>query len=251
MRIINLIAFLAMTIVNFIAVQTPIMGMSPGEVSDLFPAMFTPADFTFAIWSFIYLAVGTFVIKGLFIEEDNAKEIEIIGYLFMATCLYNIGWIIAWQHLHIGISFGLMFLLWATLAYIYYKLATNDARSLYTIPFSIYLGWIAVSILANFNVLLIDAGFAFMGMEQETWTTILILIGIVGGFIMLYLNKDVVFTTVLVWAFSGIVFKNGGGEMNMMVIVGIIGILLLIIATGIVSFRKLKSNGYVLVPAKN
>jgi len=60
-------------------------------------------------------------------------------------------------------------------------LAIQKARSLYTIPISLYLGWIAVSVLGHFNVLLIDLDMAFLGMPQETWTILLVGVAIIGG----------------------------------------------------------------------
>ena len=59
--IINLIAFILMAFINFLAANRIITTNNPGDVSHFYDNMFTPADYAFSIWSFIYLAVGLFV----------------------------------------------------------------------------------------------------------------------------------------------------------------------------------------------
>jgi len=132
-----------------------------------------------------------------------SEEVRIIGYWFALTSVFNVAWLFTWLTLNIQLAFVFIMLLWASLAWLYYQLAIQKARSLYTIPISLYLGWIAVSVLGHFNVLLIDLDMAFLGMPQETWTILLVGVAIIGGLLMHYWNKDIIFNLVLIWAFMG------------------------------------------------
>ncbi|MEM6964868.1 MAG: hypothetical protein AAF573_08895, partial [Bacteroidota bacterium] len=211
--LLNVIAFIGLIIINFLAVQLPFFGKAPGDVSDLYPNLLTPADFTFKIWSFVYLFLGIFVYhqyQFLRLRDTTiAREVSTIGYLFLGSCILNICWLLAWQSLHIVLSFGCIFVLWLVLIGIYYKLAKlENARWQYVIPFSIYLAWICVAALASLNVLLIELEFNFFNLTEEYWTATLVGIVICGTLLVLYLNQDIWFTMVLIWAFFGIYTKN-------------------------------------------
>ncbi len=65
MAIINIVAFIAVLVVNYLAVSLPLGGMTTGALSDLYPNLFTPAGLTFSIWGLIYLALFGFVIRQL------------------------------------------------------------------------------------------------------------------------------------------------------------------------------------------
>jgi len=51
----NVLAFVAVLVVNYLAVTLPIGGMTTGALSDLYPNLFTPAGITFSIRGIIYL----------------------------------------------------------------------------------------------------------------------------------------------------------------------------------------------------
>jgi len=237
--LINLLAYLLMAVANFFAANGFVFGNTPADVSHLYDNMFTPADFTFSIWGLIYLALGYFVIKDFWNrKEDISKESQLIGYWFALTSCLNVAWLITWLGINIQLSFVCIFLLWAALAWLYYQLAINNARPLYTIPISLYLGWIAVSILGHLNVLLMDLDLAFLGMPQETWTIILVIVAIIGGLLMHYWNKDIVFNLVLVWAFIGTYSKNYMLDSSMVQTL-IIGMTTLILVSAYVGWQKM------------
>ena len=70
---------------------------------------------------------------------------------------------------------------------------------------------LAVAALANLNVLLIDLEFSFFGLSEASWTATLVGLGIFGGLLVLYINRDLWFALVLIWAFLGIYVKNSDG----------------------------------------
>ena len=245
--IINISSYIFLIIVNFLAVQIPFFGRSPGDVSDLYPNLLTPADFTFSIWSVIYLLLGVFVFTQSKQLIRNATsydpEISVIGYYFLVTCILNVTWLLAWQSLNILLSFILIFALWIVLILINYKLTKfRMARLIYRLPFSCYLAWICIAALANLNVLFIDLEWAFFGFSEEYWTAGLVITGLLGTFLVLYLNQDIAFTLVLIWSFFGIYIKNGQlvNEPNAVMNASMFSMLLLLITSLIILIRKRK-----------
>jgi hypothetical protein len=241
LQIINLVAFVALAVFNFAAVRTPFFGRRPGAVSDLYPNPFTPPDFSFKIWPIIYTLLGIFAVhqaSSLFDKNKSApKEVREIGLLFLLTCLLNFIWLISWQSLHLPFSFVINVALWATLILIYYRLSPfSGSNWMFSLPFSWYLAWVAVAGLANLNVVLMDGGFGFFGLSPEAVAVWFCGIGIFGGLLVLYLNRDWWFTLVLLWALLGIYMKNGEG---MVATACLIGMGILTLAGGRVAWQKL------------
>lgn len=59
----NILAFIAVLIINYLAVSIPLGGMTTGALSDLYPNLFTPAPLTFSIRGLIYTAILGFVVR--------------------------------------------------------------------------------------------------------------------------------------------------------------------------------------------
>jgi hypothetical protein len=210
LTLLNIVAYLFLLVVNILAIQIPFFGRTPGDVSDLYPHMLTPPDFTFRIWSVIYLLLGVFIFYSYKLDNGTApQEVKAIGWLFSISSVINVAWLLAWQSLHFGWATLFILLYWIILIVINVRL-TNlaDARWYFKIPFSTYLAWICVASLANHNVYLIVNEFSFFGLSEAVWTVTLIAIGICGTILVLLLNGDIWFTLVLNWAFFGIYIKN-------------------------------------------
>jgi len=65
LSILNLLGFLGMVFVNYLAVTLPLNDKTTGELSDQYPNLFVPAGFTFSIWGIIYLLLAIFIIYQL------------------------------------------------------------------------------------------------------------------------------------------------------------------------------------------
>ena len=118
---INTVALIAMIATNILANVIPIGGNTTGEVSASYPNLFTPAPITFAIWGVIYLFMTLFVIFQWGIMGNKVSSAYVrdrIGFLFVANCILNISWIIAWHNKKIEISMVLMILLLINLIFI-------------------------------------------------------------------------------------------------------------------------------------
>ena len=65
MKYLNLIAFVFMITMNYLANALPLNGKTTGQLSDQYPNLFTPAGITFSIWGVIYLLLLVFIILQL------------------------------------------------------------------------------------------------------------------------------------------------------------------------------------------
>ena len=93
-KIITVVTFLAMIVVNSLANILPINGITTGQVSDSYPNLFAPVGATFAIWGLIYLLLAGYTLYqlGIFQENTTTDKTELInkiGILFSVSSIAN------------------------------------------------------------------------------------------------------------------------------------------------------------------
>jgi hypothetical protein len=206
------IVFLALVLVmNYLANALPIAGRTPKEVSDMFPTLFTPAPFTFAIWGVIYLLlIGFVVYQARFWSKEAPGFFHKIGWLFVLSCVANAAWLPAFHTLHIGLAMGIILVLFGSLLTIYLRLDIGKApafpaeRWLVNLPFSVYLGWLTVATIANASILLTQLGWQGEPGGPQVWTVVMIAAATVLGVWALFARRDFGYAAVLVWALYGI-----------------------------------------------
>jgi hypothetical protein len=222
MAFLNLVGFLGVVIINYLATSLPLNNKSTGELSDQYPNLFVPAGLTFSIWGVIYILLAIFVIYGLVVAfKANSGEqsfIEKIGILFFVSCLFNFSWIFAWHYEIVWLSLILMLGLLSSLLAIYLRLKigksdeNNKVKGMVHIPFSVYLGWITIATIANVTALLVDLGWNRFGLSEQFWTILVIAVGIIIALAMLFLRNDIYYNLVVLWAFLGILLKRLGDK---------------------------------------
>lgn len=211
----NLIGMVLVLTVNALANILPINGYNTGQISALYPNYFVPAGFTFSIWGVIYLLLIGFVFCSLFaafgkFNEAAKSAINKAGPYFLATCLLNAGWIIAWHYLYLGISLAIMiaFLVVLLRLYIAIRPMKNQMPFFYRLwtfhVFVVYLAWISVATIANVTALLVGFGWQGGPLSPQIWSMIMILVALVLGVFMVGKQKQPAFGFVLFWAFWGI-----------------------------------------------
>ncbi|MCB0520486.1 MAG: tryptophan-rich sensory protein [Saprospiraceae bacterium] len=213
-QILNILGFIGVLVMNYLANALPLGGRNTGEISGLYPTLFTPTGLTFAIWGLIYLLLAVFIVlqsRGLFQKDKPTQSfVDAIGPWFFINCLANMAWLLAWHHLMIGLAMVIMLVILASLIIIYERLQIGrvepGAGVKYGVfmPFSVYLGWITVATIANASILLTDIGWDGFGISPVIWTVIMLVIGTLLGMIMLFQRRDIAYALVLVWAFAGI-----------------------------------------------
>jgi len=251
LQILNFLFFIAMVFVNFLANFLPINGKNTGQVSDQYPNLFVPAPLTFSIWSVIYLLLFVFCIyqmTSLFkakIDPYVGEIVNKINIAFILTCIINMCWIVAWHYDLLVVSVILMLLLLSRLIYIDTQIRllepylTNSQSFIVKAPFGLYLGWICIATIANVTALLVDYGWRGYGMSEESWTSMMVLVGsFIGIFAILRFNNFYI-GLAIIWALSGIIIerKNDTVYYEYIVLSAWAGIILVAISVFIELFR--------------
>lgn len=216
--VLNLIGYIGMVTVNGLANALPLNNKTTGELSDQYPNLFVPAGLTFSIWGVIYVLLAIFIIYQFvytFRRPDSQSSfVERIGILFFVSSIANLGWIFAWHYEIIPLSLLLILILLASLIGVYLRLhigrsnASKTEKYLVHLPFSIYLGWITIATIANITVLLVSLGWNRLGLSEQFWTVLVIIVGIILSLITLFYRKDIFYVVVVDWALLGILLKR-------------------------------------------
>lgn len=218
--IVNIVAFLGVIVINYLAVSLPIGGMTTGALSDLYPNLFTPAGLTFSIRGLIYLTVFGFVIRQIvdLFKKNSLWITKKVGIRFLLSCVTNIGWIFAWHFQQVFLSvlimiaFLVVLIVLASKVQLGKKLWTWKEKLFVQVPFSLYLGWISVATIANISAWLVHIQRTMRGMTPIFRTILMITIATVLTLIALYKKYNVIFALVVVRAFIGIIIKTLGAE---------------------------------------
>jgi translocator protein len=206
----NVLALIATLAMNYLANALPLAGRATGEISDMFPVLFTPASYVFAIWGVIYLGLIAFAVFQALPSQRENPRLRRVGYLFALSGVLNIAWLFAWHYLQISLSLVFMLGLLLTLIAIYERLEIGKrpvprAEAVAArLPFSIYLGWITVATVANVSITLYTLSWDGWGIPAAAWTVIVIAAASAVGLTILLRRGDVAFNLVLVWALIGI-----------------------------------------------
>jgi len=250
--VLNIIGYIAMIAVNYLANALPLNGRGTGEISDSYANLFAPAGFTFAIWGLIYLLLAGFAVYQilLFIRQSAGfSYIKEMGFLFFITSLANSLWIFAWHYDYIGISVLLMLVLLVSLIIIDRKLSgfreemKVQAKVLVSLPFSVYLGWISVATIANITVFLIKIGWNGFNIAPWIWTSLVILVAAFLGIFYTFRYRNYPYTLVIIWALFGILIKRLNADTEMIrPLIAVIGVSLFILVFGLAVsvFKKRK-----------
>lgn len=195
--------------INFLGGTGLINGISTGEVSGNYPALFTPAGSTFAIWSLIYLLNISFVaIELTEAFKVNGKSDRKLLVTFLLVCLLNVGWLFAWHHEQLEVSVLLMLgiLLGLIRSFILSQKTklTGAAAAITKANFSVYLAWICVAIIANISGLLISWGVPHEDMTAMVLTLVVISVAALLAAWQLFMFKNGWYAAVVVWALYGI-----------------------------------------------
>ena len=244
LSLVNIAALIVVLTINALANILPINGMNTGQISELYPSLFTPAGFTFSIWSVIYLLLISFSIAQFKIKDrPYFKELSL---WFLLSCLANASWILVWHHLFTAASVVVMLLLLYSLTRIFLLLTNNTfSRTEWVtikLPFIFYLSWICVATIANISTLLISVNWNGGFLSPMYWTMILIGIAAILGLFIAFQFKEPAFLLVLMWAFFGIYSKWIGTDYDMIANTARIAAIVLALMFGKLLIDKRKTS---------
>jgi len=212
----NIVAYVAVVVVNAAANIVRFNGQTTAEVSDRFPTLVTPAGYVFIIWGIIYIFLGGFIVYQALPSQRRNPRLQSIGWLFVLSSVANIAWIFLWQYNIFAATLVAMFTLVGALIAIYLQLRIGLVRApfieqwLVNAPFSIYLGWITVAAIANVAVVLTFYRWNGFGLSPVAWAVALITIATGIASAVAWIRADLAFTAVIIWSFVGIAARQAG-----------------------------------------
>lgn len=236
----NCLFFLAVIAMNILAETLPLGGAGTGELSKRYFSLLTPAGYAFMIWSVIYVMVGCSLVY-LFRRTDfRSPWITSYSLWFIASCLFNMGWLLLWHYEYLILSFIAMVLLLLSLAGLYRLTRSIERPTLgetwfLRLPFSLYLGWIVTATLVNLQVIIQHAGL-FPGLDHTTSAVTLMIIGAVVIILIGSRTRDGVLPLPVVWGYAAIAVKHYE-ERILFFTAGLAAAVLLAFAVGLLFIR--------------
>ncbi|QPC45731.1 tryptophan-rich sensory protein [Mangrovibacillus cuniculi] len=197
---------------NGLANYLPLNGKSTGELSDAVPMYITPPGYVFSIWGFIYLITIAWSILLLLGRTEKPDLVDRTFTPFIAISAANILWLTFWHYQQVGISVLIMLFYLGSLIWMYVSIQSKPFRFWDRFPWSIHMGWISVATIVNISYWLNTRGFDGFGFSDATWTNALLFLATVLAIWIDKNFKDLSYTPVFTWAFTGIGFKAWGDE---------------------------------------
>ncbi len=211
----TLLAILAAFVTNIIANIFPFNGLTIGEISNqLFrDVLIIPANYAFAIWGVIYLALISFGIYQVLPAQRHNPRLRRISYLVVLASLAQIAWVFLFEYLQFGWSVLAMLIILGALILTYQRLEIGRERVpprekwLVNIPLSIYLAWISVATVVNIASTLYAWGWKDPG-TAVFWTVLMLLVAAAIAAVVTIQRGDTAFNLVFVWAYIAIAVRQ-------------------------------------------
>lgn len=184
---------------------------SQREVSESLENDVVPYPFFFSIWGIIYSWI---IVMLVFSFLGNSAILVKFAPWFIASCCFNIAWIVAFGTGQIRISYFIILMIWAALYGCYTYLEVYYSSTVPTItywcfnaPISVYFGWITVaSFVSIFSMQIFPRD-----LQAQAATVIFPLLLLPVHIALIYFG-DYFFVGAIVWGLAGIVVRNMNAE---------------------------------------
>ena len=206
-KLVWVVATLCMLLANFLAIYLPLAGITTEQLSNNLSTLITPAGFTFAIWSMIYILM--LVVTFLFVTNKISLPKKAYNW-YIISCLANGLWIVCWHYQNLHLSLLVILVLLFSLIMIDRSIRTNVTMPHYNFvrnSFLFYLGWVQIATLIMTTVYLIYQ----LNIISNTNIIFPIILLIIAGFInALVISKEKRIATAVVgiWALRGIMSQT-------------------------------------------
>jgi len=195
---------------NWLAAAGRVNGVTPGEISDKYPTVITPAGYAFVIWSLIYVGLLAFSILQML--PNRLGVYRSVRSAYILSCALNCAWIFFWHSDQMAICLAIIVFLLGTLTYIVATIRRLDSMAdnwLVKAPFGTYLGWVNAATLINFAVLLRSEGIDLGSLETALGAGLVLLAAAFGVFIRVKLINYFA-PLAIAWALTAIAVKQSG-----------------------------------------
>lgn len=250
LAILNALSVLFVIGVNYISQALRFNNTTVGELSSKYDNLFTPASYAFAIWILIFsglIAYSIYQIRNAFFKPDKASNITKTGYWFMIANLLTGCWVLVFTYEYIGLSILVMLGIVFSLT----KVVINTNMERWDAPISIiafvwwpiclYIGWISVATIANVTIYLTKINWDGFGLNDVTWTVIMVVVTVLLNLIMILKRNMREFAMVGAWALIAIYVRHTGNY-DSIAYTALTGAIILIIAACIHGILNRKTN---------
>jgi hypothetical protein len=262
LAILNVVTYIFAFITSMLGQVGVVGSYTMAEISMKYESGITPADFTFSIWSVIYM--GLFVMVGFHLIQAfrksesyiTNKEISSIGVVFAVNQLAISLWIYTWLNDMPGVSLALLLIQFFTLYVIDRRLQMLNPKkgkiSLFItqLSLSFYFGWITIATLANFAAWLVSLGWLVSDAVDLYVSYALLFTAVTVGSVVVYFKHNIFFGLVVIWAIYGVIMKRfalGDEFFYSLIYLGAFGmiIVLLAIIKTVLNYANIKEKPYL------
>jgi hypothetical protein len=209
-RIVNALTMPLVLVFNGLASSGKLSGNAVGVIANRFSSAFLPADYVFSIWGLIYLGLLAFTVFQALPGQRSARAVALMGPWWVASSALNVIWLIAFCFAQFGLAMVAMLGLLATLIVISERLrpltdgGTLAERLCVAWPFSVYLAWISVALIANTFQYAHVVGWGGFGIAENTWSAVMMVVATGLGWVLVVTRRLWLFPLVVGWAVWGI-----------------------------------------------
>ncbi|MGV8907017.1 MAG: TspO/MBR family protein [Acetobacterium sp.] len=250
---IGLILLMSTLIINGLGAFGFFNGLSQRVLSDRYMTLITPAPSTFSIWSLIYVLLISAAVMMIVKNKDSyyGKAIDGISYLFWLSSIFNMLWIICFSYTWIGVSAIVILAFAITLGLLILQLGKIQTGKQWLLPtaFGMYTGWLLIASVVNISAWLVSVNWQGFGIRADYWGILVLIIAVALTVLITRITKNTILPVPVAWGYFGIyqsLMSPEGfqGAYPSLAIAALVGIVLLVVMTGI----QFYFNGYKLMP---
>lgn len=229
--------FVLMIITNYTAGQ---MGSDVGGTANQNETIIQPAGFAFSIWGLIYTLLFIWIIYLFFSKKDKSPITERLKFWPIVNFLLNGVWIFVftqeWLFASVIVSAAMLY----TLAEIYSSISETNHNWFDRFPFAIYFAWVTLATIVNIFTWAADNVDTILGMDELTWTIIVLIVAGLIGIAIAVFFRDWVYPLVLIWPLIAIYAESGDVSTGLNITLLIVAIALVVIAIMVI-IRKVRA----------
>ena len=207
-RLINVLSMVAVLMVSGLANSLPLNGRTTAEAAHGYRSVFLPALYTFSMWNLIWVLLTGFCIYQLI----RPRVGERVAMPFVSACFFNIAWIFLWHFGLFPLALGAALALSVSLAVTYSRLTprpTAGHEYLWSVlPFSIYLGWVCVTLVVNTAAALQYVGLTPWAGAEYGWLVVTVAAAAAAAALVSLHHSDPVFPLAFIWFFFGLLTRH-------------------------------------------
>lgn len=214
LKYVNAVTLLAVLALNGAAASGAMSGDSIGVIANRYPSLFLPADWTFSIWSVIYLGLILSAGYQLTPARGAAESVARLGPWWVITGALNVAWITLFSFGRFGLALLVMVGFLIALVIVGGRLRDEGApdgwaaRAFVRWPFDVYLAWISVALISNGFQYAHVVQWGGAGIAESTWAAAMKVVAVLLAAVMAWRWRAWAFPLVVAWALYGIAARQ-------------------------------------------